>query len=60
LAWLPFDIYQNGRGFPTAEIQAAGRAARDAHTEGISFFEWNHATPGEWDALSACNVSDRG
>jgi hypothetical protein len=60
LAWLPFDIYQDGRGFPTAEIQADGRAARDVHAEGISFFEQNHATLGEWDALSVWNVSDRG
>jgi len=49
-----FDLYQDGTGFPSAaEIRAAIRAARDAHTPGISFFEWNHATPGEWDALRA-------
>jgi hypothetical protein len=49
-----FDIYQDGIGFPTAaEIRAAIRAARDEGAGGISFFEWNHATPGEWDALSA-------
>jgi hypothetical protein len=56
-----FDIYQNGTGFPTAaEIRAAIRAGRDAHARGISFFEWNHATPGEWDALSAWNASISG
>jgi hypothetical protein len=49
-----FDIYQDGKGFPTAaEIRAAIRAAHDEHTDGISFFEWNHASPSEWDALSA-------
>jgi hypothetical protein len=56
-----FDIYQDGRGFPTAaEIRAAIRAAHDAGTAGISFFEWNHATPDEWDALSAWNTVDIG
>jgi hypothetical protein len=53
-----FDIYQDGTGFPTnAEIRAAIRAAHDAHADGISFFEWNHATPGEWDALGAWNIA---
>ncbi|MGH2345982.1 MAG: SH3 domain-containing protein, partial [Chloroflexota bacterium] len=56
-----FDIYQDGTGFPTAaEIRAAIRAARDGHTDGISFFEWNHATPDEWDALSAWNAPTGG
>ncbi len=52
-----FDIYQDGMGFPTgAEIRATIRAAQNAHAGGISFFEWNHATPAEWDALSAWNT----
>ena len=49
-----FDLYQNGRHSPAAaEIRAAIAAARDARATGISFFEWNHATPEEWDALAA-------
>jgi len=49
-----FDLYQNGRHSPgAAEIRAAIAAARDTHATGISFFEWNHATPEEWDALAA-------
>ena len=49
-----FDLYQNGRHSPAAaEIRAAVAAARDTHATGISFFEWNHATPEEWDALAA-------
>ena len=47
-----FDVYGNGRHSPSAaEIAAAIRAARDEHAIGISFFEWNHATPEEWDVL---------
>ena len=49
-----FDIYQNGRHSPAAaEIQAAVAAAHATNATGISFFEWNHATPEEWDALAA-------
>ena len=49
-----FDLYQDGTGFPSAaEIQAAIRAARTEGAAGISFFEWNHATPAEWKALSS-------
>ena len=48
-----FDLYQNGRHSPAAaEIRAAIAAARATHATGISFFEWNHATPEEWDALA--------
>jgi hypothetical protein len=48
-----FDIFGNGVDSPTApEILAAARAARDGHAIGISFFEWNHATPEEWDAIA--------
>ena len=48
-----FDFYQDGRGSPAGpEILAALRAARDGQAGGISFFEWNHATPAEWDALA--------
>ena len=47
-----FDVYGDGRHSPTsAEILGAIHAAQAGKTTGISFFEWNHATPGEWDAL---------
>jgi hypothetical protein len=49
-----FDVYQDGRNSPSAaEIEGAMHAAIAGHAAGISFFEWNHATPGEWDALRA-------
>lgn len=49
-----FDFNQNGLNSPSAgEIRGAIQAALAADTSGISFFEWNHATPGEWDALRA-------
>lgn len=48
-----FDVYGDGQHSPTAaEVRGAIRAARDGNALGISFFEWNHATPGEWDAMS--------
>jgi len=44
-----FDLFGDGQESPSgAEIRAAGQATRDAGAEGISFFEWNHATPEEW------------
>jgi hypothetical protein len=47
-----FDAYGDGQHSPTAaEVRGAVRAARDRHARSISFFEWNHATPEEWDAL---------
>jgi hypothetical protein len=47
-----FDVFGDGRHSPTnAEVRGAIRAAQAGNTTGISFFEWNHATPGEWDAL---------
>jgi hypothetical protein len=49
-----FDAFGDGRHSPTlAEIRGSLRAARDRHALSISFFEWNHATPEEWDALRA-------
>jgi hypothetical protein len=49
-----FDVFGDGRHSPTkAEVLGAMRAARDGHATGISFFEWNHATPDEWDALQS-------
>jgi hypothetical protein len=49
-----FDVFQSGVNSPSAaEIAACARAARDAHAVGVSFFEWNHATPEEWGALAA-------
>jgi len=47
-----FDARQSGVNSPVAaEVSAAAAAARDSHAIGISYFEWNHATPDEWDAL---------
>lgn len=47
-----FDIFGSGINSPSgAEILAAAHAERDGHAYAISFFEWNHATPEEWDAL---------
>ncbi len=48
-----FDVRQSGVNSPAAaEVSAAATAARDSHAIGISYFEWNHATPEEWDALT--------
>ncbi len=48
-----FDVRQSGVNSPAAaEVAAAAAAARDSHAIGISYFEWNHATPEEWDALT--------
>jgi hypothetical protein len=47
-----YDAFSNGRQSPTAaEIRGAIGAAQHKGASGISFFEWNHATPEEWDAL---------
>jgi hypothetical protein len=47
-----FDLYGDGRQSPSGvEIRAAWQATRDLGAEGISFFEWNHATPEEWAIL---------
>ena len=47
-----FDVYSDGKHSPTrAEVSGAIRAAQEGKAAGISFFEWNHATPDEWDAL---------
>jgi len=47
-----FDVYSDGKHSPTrAEVSGAIRAAQKERAAGISFFEWNHATPDEWDAL---------
>jgi hypothetical protein len=49
-----FDVDQNGLNSPSAaEIRGAMQGALAARATSISFFEWNHATPGEWDALRA-------
>lgn len=49
-----FDLQNSGRNSPTApEIAAAAAAARAGGALGVSFFEWAHATPDEWDALAA-------
>lgn len=49
-----FDPYQSGVNNPSAaEIAACARAAHDGGALGVSFFEWNHATPEEWGALAA-------
>ena len=48
-----FDARQSGVNSPVAaEVSAAAAAARDSHALGVSYFEWNHATPEEWDALT--------
>ena len=47
-----FDLFGDGHESPCgAEIQAAWQATHDERAEGISFFEWNHATPEEWAVL---------
>ncbi len=47
-----FDVYSDGRHSPTRpEVLGAIHAAQAGKAAGISFFEWNHATPDEWDAL---------
>jgi hypothetical protein len=49
-----FDWYQTGVNSPSAdEIAACAAAARASGAVGVSFFEWNHATPEEWGALAA-------
>lgn len=56
-----FDFNQNGLNSPSAdEIRGAIRGALAARTTSISFFEWNHATPGEWDALRAWQTPSSG
>ncbi|HWE60291.1 MAG TPA: SH3 domain-containing protein [Chloroflexota bacterium] len=56
-----FDFYQTGLNSPTmAEVEAAINAAIAGDAIGVSFFEWNHATPGEWDALGAWHEPDPG
>jgi hypothetical protein len=51
-----FDVYGDGQHSPSAaEVRGAIQAAQAGNAVGISFFEWNHATPGEWDALSAAS-----
>jgi hypothetical protein len=53
-----FDAYGDGQHSPTlAEVRGSLRAAHDRHAIGISFFEWNHATPDEWDALGTASSS---
>ena len=48
-----FNIYQGGANSPSAaEILACAAAARDTGALGVSFFEWSHATPEEWAALT--------
>lgn len=48
-----FNIWQDGIHQPTGlETHAAIAAARAAGALGIGFFEWNHASPDEWMALS--------
>ena len=48
-----FDWYQTGINSPSAaEIAACAAAARDSGAVGVSFFEWNHATPEEWGTLA--------
>lgn len=55
-----FDWRQDGRGSPSgAEIGAAIGAAA-AGGAGVSFFEWNHASPGEWDVLRAWGAPGSG
>jgi len=49
-----FDLQQSGVNSPSAaEILACAAAARDTGALGVSFFEWRHATPEEWDALQS-------
>jgi len=49
-----FNIWENGLDTPTAaEVRGAVRAARDSGVPGISFFEWNHASPEQWRAIAA-------
>jgi hypothetical protein len=56
-----FDFNQNGLNSPSEdEIKGAIQGALAAHTTSISFFEWNHATPGEWDGLSAWHAVSSG
>src|SRR5260370_16233035 len=48
-----YDAYGDGMHSPSRhEVRGAIRAASDKGATGISFFEWNHATPEEWDALA--------
>ncbi len=48
-----FDVFESGVDSPSAaEVAACGRAARTTGALGVSFFEWNHATPEEWAALA--------
>jgi hypothetical protein len=47
-----YDLYQNGYNSPSAaEIGGALQAAARGHVLAVSFFEWNHATSAEWQAL---------
>jgi hypothetical protein len=47
-----FDVYQSGYNSPSAaEIGGALHAATAGHVLAVSFFEWNHATPAEWQVL---------
>jgi hypothetical protein len=52
-----FDVYQSGYNSPSAaEIISALHAATAGHVLAVSFFEWNHATPAEWQALRDWNA----
>ncbi len=52
-----FDLYRGGLNSPSAaEILACAAAARDTGALGVSFFEWRHATPEEWAALTRLSV----
>jgi len=53
-----FDIRRSGVDSPSAaEILACAAAARDTGALGLSFFEWRHATPQEWAALTGLSVA---
>jgi hypothetical protein len=49
-----YNKWEDGVDSPSAaEIRGAMRAARDGGAIGVSFFEWNHATPEQWAAIGA-------
>jgi hypothetical protein len=49
-----YNKWEDGVDSPSAaEIRGAMRAARDGGAIGVSFFEWNHATPEQWGAIGA-------
>jgi hypothetical protein len=49
-----YNKWEDGVDSPSAaETRGAILAARDGGAVGVSFFEWNHATPEQWAAIGA-------